>query len=189
MSELHWLWRLTYPECHHPLGHQPYLFEHDGAVWSAATNGRVAVFLSGRAGDLEQAPPDLAAILLRNFEPTGTRTGFYLDELKAFLGHAVWSVKCDLCDGRNGECPECEGTGRRAALARPGWLCGVPMDRNLLAMALESLTAGVIWIYTRNSSDPFIVVAEGWRVAQAPLLLGPSGDGYTQDWENAPRLG
>jgi hypothetical protein len=170
MSERHWLWRLTYPGSPHPLGHQPYLFEHDGEIWSAVTNGRVVVFLSGQVGDFDQATPALVEILLRFFSPVGKRTGFYLDELKQFLGPAVWSVQCPECAGASTTCPRCKGKGELAPAIRPGWLCGVTIDRNLLAMALERLAADIVWLYTQERGQPLFVIAESWRVALMTLV-------------------
>jgi hypothetical protein len=186
MSERHWLWRLTYPEGHHPLGQQPYLFEHDGEIWSAVTNGRVVVFLSGRAGDFEQARPDLAAMLLRYFGPAGKRTGFYLEEVKQFLGQADWPAQCPECAGASPACPRCQGTGELTPAVRLGWFCGVPIDRNLLARALERLTANIVWVYTQGPTDPLFVIAESWRASIAPLF-GVSGDPALEG--DNPRLG
>jgi hypothetical protein len=193
MSERHWLWRLTYPEGPHPLGHQPYLFEHADEVWSAVTNGRVIVFLSGQASDFERATPETVRMLLRFFRPVGKRTRFSLEELTQFLGQAVWSVQCPECAGASTACPRCKGKGELAPAIRPGWLCGVPIDRNLLAKALEHLTADIVWIYTQDRTHPLFVITESWRVALMPLLPKGRGTALKENQialkRDEPRLG
>ena len=94
MSERHWLWRFTRPEFASPPWGRPHLVERDGAVWSVVTDGRVIIYLAGNADNFEQPPQPFAERLMMFFEPVGTRTGFYLNELKAFLGEPIWPVPC-----------------------------------------------------------------------------------------------
>jgi hypothetical protein len=115
--------------------------------------------------------------------PDGARPGFYLDELKAFVGEAVWQVPCPNCGGKGGKCAGCGGSGKVRPDARPGWLCGVLIDRNLLAQALTCLTAELAWVYGQEGSSILFVMADDRRVALAAILPTASS------WQDAPRLG
>ncbi|HYT94097.1 MAG TPA: hypothetical protein VEL76_35605 [Gemmataceae bacterium] len=176
-----------------PHGHQPYLVERDGEVWSVATNGRVLVFLAGKAADFEPAPPVVAAQLLHFIDPVGRSTSFYLHELKEYLGAPVWPVQCPQCHGQGtgaaGACSQCKGDGGFPPEPRPGWVFSVLLDRNLLARALEPLQAEIVWVHGQDCRKPFWVVADAWRVVQVPLSAPNGHDPNSWEADSYPRLG
>jgi hypothetical protein len=101
-----------------------------------------------------------------------------------------WRSAASIGCGKGGKCAGCGGEGKARSEARPGWLCGVPIDRNLLAQGLQHLTAEIAWVYGQDGSPILLVVADDRRVALVAMLpQAGSWEDVAGTWEDAPRLG
>lgn len=164
----------------------------DGQVWTAATDGKVIVAvrddrwgLSVATGKAEKTLQDFLAV------PPLEDAVLPLAELKTFLEHPVWEVPCPECQGisKGSEyvhCSFCEGDGTMQPEPRPGYLIGVPIDRQRLARCLEELEGSEVSL-RRFMTDQIHLSTPDWRVVIKGMNDKSSAEDI--DWNNAPKFG
>lgn len=182
---------------------RPFGIDIDGSSWWCVTNGKVFVALRGPvANPLENIPAGTADKILR-VAPDPARIA--LAELHAFVGEPDWTVEeCARCMG-TGEvlcvcaacgnehmplCQPCHGTGARDSVysIRPGYICSVALNLNLVARALDGLeadTVGVEAFVINERASAIRFSAHDWTVAVMGIYL-PNAP--TDGFDSAPFL-
>jgi hypothetical protein len=194
-----WLKKLCLPEQKKDILKHPWLLESGGEVWTVATNGHVVVLLSGKVAGVPFAEGKTAESLAKFASPRGDAppAGISLAALKEWLGLAVWELPCQECQGTSKgsqyvHCAFCDGDGVMSPDPRPGYLFGIPLDRNLLACALENLNGETATLRSASGNldtEPFWLEATGWRLCAMPMATTGDLPEESGTWEQAPRFG
>lgn len=194
-SAAHRPWRLV-------LGGQPY-------VW--ATNAH-ALAVVAMESTLPEAEPSYVKLVLRLLEAAGqARSGSRpvlgrasLEALKDWCGPYEPRVVCPTCDGE-GEiatqrrvklCPTCKGDCGSGGAIRAGVVCGVDVDRNLLARYLAPFSGGDVTLFDagKASADQMTlstlgVLGDGWSAFVVPVeAVRPEGAEPLPAFQTEPQL-
>lgn len=196
MTEKHWLWRLPAPQARRgPIAKQPWRLPAPWEGWSVATDACVLVAVREQVADLEFLPQDEGAGKLLGFlQPSSPVLweGASAD-LAEWCGPPVWFEVCPECRGTSRSspyvcCSYCDGAGPQSLAPRPGLLCGLRIDRNLLARGLHYLAPAVCQLHSPGAEDlPLHIVAPAWRVALMSMSAAP-GIPSKEYWDGAPRF-
>jgi hypothetical protein len=173
----------------------PWRVEKDGVAWSAATDGRLIIFVREGESDshFPAAPNGVPKKLLIMFEPRGkVQWSGPVCQIKEFAGEPVWSAPCKECLGRSAVsdhvcCAACENSGQKTPDIRPGWLWDVLFDRNYLACGLAGIPGDAeVTVRLDNNEQPVFLTGDWWRLALMPIDPGSEGE---QRWKNEPCFG
>jgi hypothetical protein len=161
-----------------------YVTTDDGQTWHVATNGYFVVAYRGSFPAEVQAETNPAPRLCGQHlsRPMAIRRRTRLADLKTWAGPFA-RPPCRNCDGTRlvpgygaaiGDvaCPECTDGTRNPAIA-PGLLLDTPMDRVLLASALDDFSDETVDVGLADASM-FRLDGDGWRV----LLMGCRNDDH-----------
>ncbi len=179
---------------------RPWLVEHDGDIWTVATNGKcllaIRAELPGATPATDRAAKALVGFLGHPAVKMGHLSllwhGVPWDDLKAWVGPYQIEV-CPKCNGKgtvpNEQCdrgPDCEFCDNGKVIPhRLGLILGCAIDRNLLAQYLEKLPdtdlvriAGVPPVKSKRQPQfktadtvcSLYIDAFAWRVVIMPML-------------------
>jgi hypothetical protein len=181
--------------------YRAWLYNRLAEVWTFATDGKVAVYLRGvHVGAEDSTMGPIENYAHQFFDPKGSCVAVLnAADLQAWCGAWQKDQPCPSCEGtsKGNEylvCTFCEGDGTMSADVRPGYLCGVPLDRNRMAQVIGNVGGEVeVWAnykpLAKNSKpddNPIWLIGEGWRMVQMPMIVTTDRD---IDWTKAPWLG
>lgn len=83
--------------------------------------------------------------------------------------------ECSKCDGRGKGCKACGSSGKIVIRyeARPGYVEGICVDRNVLARALDGLIGPAEFVHPIGAEAPLAIIGPGWRVIMMPMRPSP----------------
>lgn len=187
-----------------------------GDAYAVATDGKVIVWvadplvsktwiypLTNREDD-EDDEDDKAIkqALLPHFAPDSELSPAWegaLSDLRQHCGNAIWTVPCSECDGRSKNsayvsCTFCDDDGDMIPDAKPGYVCGVPLDLGCLARVLEPFDSfapiQIVPETLRESGDRRLwIINWHFRLALMGMRVATNPDhDLFKAWKNAPRL-
>lgn len=189
MTALECLERICNPDRPHIA--KPWIVEFEGRKWTIATDGTAMVGVA-RELDCGPAPEKAPADEHVHNALTGTPThAFELSAIRAWAGPPEWPTvaPCEYCFGVGKvrvesvatdwirECRECNGTRthRMPPTVREGYFFEVPVDRNLVARAIDGPSDGIVCVCF-GVDRQLLFFGVDWRAAVMPLRQNESKD-------------
>lgn len=172
-----------------------------GGPWAVATDGIRVLWARDWRPALIGSPPEdggeKIADKLRKLSgpPADWPMTFAgpVGSLQEFCEPAVWTVECPACKGLSAtseylHCTYCDNDGVASPDVRPGFLFGVPINRNALAGLLEPFAPRTkVWVYLPQGKDaPLWFLGRTFRAGLMPMRADDPE--MAEAWKNAPKF-
>jgi len=175
-----------------------YHIEVDGQIYTLAAGGYYFVCILGKAAGSEEVPSDMADKIAAILRDKRIGAVVKVRTLRGWAGPADWDNKHLGCSNCNGEptiecnycqngvrtiachhcaqthacpCGECDGKGNLQCkkIQSHGWLNSIMLSRQLVAQAIDGITAGEITIMDGAKTDPVYFDKDNIRAVVMPI--------------------